>query len=71
MEWRKIYKDQFEKKYGVKLGMMFLFIKVVVFVLKNQLVVNVVIDGNEIVYRDYVDILVAVAVFKVFFLIYR
>lgn len=71
MEWRKIYKDQFEKKYGVKLGMMFLFIKVVAFVLKNQLVVNVVIDGNEIVYRDYVDILVVVVVFKVFFLIYR
>lgn len=61
MEWRKTYKDQFEKKHGVKLGMMSPFIKAAAFALKNQPAVNAVIDGNEIVYRDYVDISVAVA----------
>ncbi|XP_062605505.1 dihydrolipoyllysine-residue succinyltransferase component of 2-oxoglutarate dehydrogenase complex, mitochondrial-like [Saccostrea cucullata] len=61
MEWRKTYKDQFEKKHGVKLGMMSPFIKAAAFALKNQPVVNAVIDGNEIIYRDYIDISVAVA----------
>lgn len=71
MEWRKTYKDQFEKKHGVKLGMMSPFIKAAAFALKNQPAVNAVIDGNEIVYRDYVDISVAVAAPKVLFLIHR
>lgn len=61
MEWRKTYKDQFEKKHGVKLGMMSPFIKAAAFALKNQPAVNAVIEGNEIVYRDYIDISVAVA----------
>ncbi|XP_022334340.2 dihydrolipoyllysine-residue succinyltransferase component of 2-oxoglutarate dehydrogenase complex, mitochondrial-like [Crassostrea virginica] len=61
MEWRKTYKDQFEKKHGVKLGMMSPFIKAAAFALKNQPVVNAVIDGNEIIYRDYIDVSVAVA----------
>ena len=66
MEWRKTYKDQFEKKHGVKLGMMSPFIKAAAFALKNQPVVNAVIDGNEIIYRDYIDVSVAVAAPKVF-----
>ncbi|XP_048736179.2 dihydrolipoyllysine-residue succinyltransferase component of 2-oxoglutarate dehydrogenase complex, mitochondrial-like isoform X2 [Ostrea edulis] len=61
MEWRKTYKEQFEKKHGVKLGMMSPFIKAAAFGLKNQPIVNAVIDGNEIVYRDYIDVSVAVA----------
>lgn len=49
------------KKYGLKLGFMSAFIAASAYALKDQPVVNAVIDGGEIVYRDYVDISVAVA----------
>lgn len=49
------------KKHGVKLGFMSFFIKASAHALREQPVVNAVIDGNEIIYRDYVDISVAVA----------
>ena len=49
------------KKYGMKLGFMSAFLKASAYALQDQPVVNAVIDGNEIVYRDYVDISVAVA----------
>lgn len=45
------------------------FVKAAAFALQDQPVVNAVIDGNEIIYRDYVDISVAVATPKVKFLI--
>lgn len=61
--FRKKYKDAFQKKHGIKLSFMSAFIKASTFALKDQPVVNAVIDDatNEIVYRDYVDISVAVA----------
>lgn len=61
MALRNEFKDEFEKKHGVKLGFMGMFAKASCQALENQPVVNAVIDGSEILYRDYVDISVAVA----------
>lgn len=58
---REKFKDSFLKKHGVKLGFMSPFLKASAYALKDQPVVNAVIDEQEIVYRDYVDISVAVA----------
>ncbi|XP_071498512.1 dihydrolipoyllysine-residue succinyltransferase component of 2-oxoglutarate dehydrogenase complex, mitochondrial-like [Diadema antillarum] len=58
---RNKHKDSFLKKHGVKLGFMSAFVKASAYALKDMPVVNAVIDENEIVYRDYVDISVAVA----------
>ena len=65
MDMRKKYKDTFLKKHGVKLGFMSAFIRASCYALEEQPVVNAVIDNMEIVYRDYVDISVAVATPKV------
>lgn len=61
MEFRKAHLDAFVKKYGIKLGFMSVFSKAAAYALQDQPVINAVIDGQEIVYRDYVDISVAVA----------
>nr|XP_053654319.1 dihydrolipoyllysine-residue succinyltransferase component of 2-oxoglutarate dehydrogenase complex, mitochondrial-like isoform X2 [Cherax quadricarinatus] len=61
MELRKSVGDQFLKKHGIKLGFMSAFVKASAYALTHQPTVNAVIDGSEIVYRDYVDISVAVA----------
>jgi len=61
VEMRDRYKDAFVKKHGVKFGFMSPFIRAASYALKDQPAVNAVIEGNEIVYRDYVDISVAVA----------
>ncbi|XP_054261973.1 dihydrolipoyllysine-residue succinyltransferase component of 2-oxoglutarate dehydrogenase complex, mitochondrial [Macrosteles quadrilineatus] len=61
IEFRKQHQEAFQKKYGLKLGFMSAFVKAAAYALTDQPVVNAVIDGNEIVYRDYVDISVAVA----------
>ncbi|CAG9761217.1 unnamed protein product [Ceutorhynchus assimilis] len=61
MEFRKTHQDQFIKKYGIKLGFMSAFLKASAYALQDQPVINAVIEGNEIIYRDYVDISVAVA----------
>ncbi|XP_060790637.1 dihydrolipoyllysine-residue succinyltransferase component of 2-oxoglutarate dehydrogenase complex, mitochondrial [Neoarius graeffei] len=62
-EMRKVYKDAFLKKHGIKLGFMSAFVKAAAYALVDQPAVNAVIDDTtkEIVYRDYVDISVAVA----------
>ena len=61
MEARSRYKDLFEKKHGVRLGFMGFFVKASVLALKDLPSVNAMIDGEEIVYRDYVDVSVAVS----------
>ncbi|XP_011160433.1 dihydrolipoyllysine-residue succinyltransferase component of 2-oxoglutarate dehydrogenase complex, mitochondrial [Solenopsis invicta] len=61
IEFRKTHQDSFTKKYGIKLGFMSPFVAASAYALKDQPVVNAVIDGTDIVYRDYVDISVAVA----------
>ena len=61
MKLRSQFQEPFQKKHGVKLGFMGAFVRGVVQAAKEQPVVNAVIEGDEIVYRDYVDISVAVA----------
>lgn len=58
---RKEYKDGFEKKHGVKLGFMSFFVKAAVQALRDFPAVNAEIDGDEIVYKNYYDIGVAVS----------
>ncbi|XP_061342193.1 dihydrolipoyllysine-residue succinyltransferase component of 2-oxoglutarate dehydrogenase complex 2, mitochondrial-like [Gastrolobium bilobum] len=60
MKLRADYKDAFVEKHGVKLGLMSGFIKAAVNALKHQPIVNAVIDGDDIIYRDYIDISIAV-----------
>lgn len=61
MDFRKSSLDAFQKKYGLKLGFMSAFLAASVYALQDQPVVNAVIDGTDIVYRDFIDISVAVA----------
>ena len=60
MELRKKYKDEFLQKHGVKLGFMSFFVKAVVEALKAFPAVNAEIRGNNIIYRNYYDIGVAI-----------
>ncbi|KAI3986734.1 hypothetical protein MKX01_014272 [Papaver californicum] len=60
MKLRSEYKDAFVEKHGVKLGFMSGFVKAAVSGLQNQPIINAVIDGDDIIYRDYVDISIAV-----------
>uniref|UniRef100_G1MJ14 Dihydrolipoyllysine-residue succinyltransferase component of 2-oxoglutarate dehydrogenase complex, mitochondrial n=1 Tax=Ailuropoda melanoleuca TaxID=9646 RepID=G1MJ14_AILME len=62
-EMRARHKDAFLKKHNLKLGFMSAFVKASAFALQEQPVVNAVIDDatKEVVYRDYIDISVAVA----------
>jgi len=61
MGLRATYKDTFEKKHGVKLGFMGFFTKAVVAALKELPNVNAEIEGDNIVYKNYYDIGVAVS----------
>ncbi len=61
MDLRKQYKDSFEKRHGIKLGFMSLFVKAATEALKRFPMVNASIDGNDIVYHGYQDIGVAVS----------
>ncbi|MEY3658533.1 MAG: hypothetical protein RL425_1294 [Pseudomonadota bacterium] len=61
MEARAKYKDLFEKKHGVRLGFMGFFTKAVCMALRDIPAVNGSIEGEEIVYRNYADISVAVS----------
>jgi hypothetical protein len=60
MALRNQYKDLFEKKHGVKLGFMGFFVKACVQALKEIPAVNAEIDGDDIVYKNYYHIGVAV-----------
>ena len=61
MELRKTHQDEFTAKHGVKLGFMSAFVKAATAALQELPIVNAYIDGSEVVYRDYVDVSVAVA----------
>jgi len=61
MEMRNKYKDEFQKAHGVKLGFMSAFVKASAYALSRSPEVNGVMDGEDIIYRDYIDISVAVA----------
>ena len=58
---REKYKDLFEKKHGTRLGFMGFFAKAACLALKDVPSVNAYIEGDEIIYHDYVDISVAVS----------
>ena len=55
------YRDAFEKKHGVRLGVMSLFIKAAAIALKEFPAVNAEIDGDDIVYKNHYDIAIAVS----------
>ncbi|HLL59636.1 MAG TPA: 2-oxoglutarate dehydrogenase complex dihydrolipoyllysine-residue succinyltransferase [Allosphingosinicella sp.] len=58
---RAKYKDLFEKKHGIRLGFMGFFVKAAVLAARDIPSVNAYIEGDEIVYHDYVDVSVAVS----------
>ena len=60
MELRNTYKDIFEKKHGVKLGFMSFFVKACIHALQEIPEVNAEIDGQDVVYKNYVHMGVAV-----------
>ncbi|TKW68482.1 MAG: 2-oxoglutarate dehydrogenase complex dihydrolipoyllysine-residue succinyltransferase [Paracoccus denitrificans] len=60
MDLRNEYKDAFEKKHGVKLGFMSFFVKACVHALHEVPEVNAEIDGTDVVYKNYVNMGVAV-----------
>lgn len=64
MELRSQYSEKFYEAHGVKLGFMSCFVKAAVSALQQQPAVNAVIDGEDIIYRDYVDISIAVGTKK-------
>ncbi|MDT9597943.1 2-oxoglutarate dehydrogenase complex dihydrolipoyllysine-residue succinyltransferase [Sphingosinicella rhizophila] len=61
MEARARYKDLFEKKHGIRLGFMGFFVKAAALAARDVPSVNASIDGDEIVYHDYLDVSVAVS----------
>ncbi len=58
---RKRYREAFEEKYGVRLGFMSFFVKAVVGALREMPQVNASIEGDEIIYKHYYDIGMAVS----------
>jgi len=61
MDLRAKYKDQFKEKHGVGLGFMSFFTKAVCEAAKDFPAVNARIDGEQIIYNDFVDVSIAVS----------
>ena len=59
---RERHRDSFEKKHGVRLGFMSIFLKAAIVALKELPTVNAEIDGDDIVYKNHYDIGVAVEI---------
>jgi 2-oxoglutarate dehydrogenase E2 component (dihydrolipoamide succinyltransferase) len=64
MEMRKVHKEVFIQKHGVKLGFMSFFVKACVTALKDVPSVNAEIDGTDIIYKNFYDISIAVGTDK-------
>ena len=64
MELRKTYRELFEKKHGVRLGFMGFFVKACVHALRDVPAVNAEIDGQDLVYKNYYHVGVAVGTEK-------
>ena len=60
MDMKQNYKEDFKKKYEVKLGFMSFFVKASVVALKNFPAVNAEIDGDNIIYKNYYNISIAI-----------
>ncbi len=61
LELRERYKEQFQKTYGVSLGLMSFFARAVALALKEFPVVNAFIDGEDVVYHEHVNLGIAVS----------
>jgi 2-oxoglutarate dehydrogenase E2 component (dihydrolipoamide succinyltransferase) len=61
IEARSRYKDLFEKKHGIRLGFMAFFVKACALAARDVPSVNASLEGDEIVYRDYFDVSIAVS----------
>ncbi|MFM2484132.1 2-oxoglutarate dehydrogenase complex dihydrolipoyllysine-residue succinyltransferase [Celerinatantimonas yamalensis] len=61
MDLRKIYRDRFEERHGIRLGFMSFYVKAVVEALKRFPDVNASLDGDDIVYHNYFDVSIAVS----------
>ena len=61
MKLRKKYQEKFVEKHGVKLGFMSLFAKACANVLMEMPSVNAMIDGNNLIFNDFVDISIAIS----------
>ncbi len=61
MELRKKYKEEFQQKHGIKLGLMSFFVKAVCDALRKYPIVNASLEGDEIVYHGFQDIGIAVS----------
>ena len=64
IQMRKDYQDDFQKKYSVKLGFMSFFTKASIVALKNFPAVNAEIDGEQIVYKNYYNICIAIGTYR-------
>ena len=64
MDMRKENQEDFQSRYGVKLGFMSFFVKACVVALKNYPAVNAEIEGDEIIYKNYYNISFAVGTDK-------
>ncbi len=64
MEMRKENQEDFQSRYGIKLGFMSFFVKACVVALKNFPAVNAEIDGDEIIYKNYYNVSFAVGTDK-------
>jgi len=60
IQTRKDYQDDFQKKYSVKLGFMSFFTKASIVALKNFPAVNAEIEGDQIIYKNYYNICIAI-----------
>ncbi|RFF31928.1 2-oxoglutarate dehydrogenase complex dihydrolipoyllysine-residue succinyltransferase [Wenzhouxiangella sediminis] len=61
MDIRSRYKEDFQKKHGIKLGFMSFFVKAACEALQKHPVVNASVDGDEIIYHGYQDVGIAVS----------
>jgi 2-oxoglutarate dehydrogenase E2 component (dihydrolipoamide succinyltransferase) len=61
MDLRRKYKEEFQQRHGIKLGLMSFFVKACCEALRKHPVVNASIDGDELVYHNYQDIGIAVS----------
>ena len=64
IQTRQDYQDDFQKKYSVKLGYMSFFVKACVVALKNFPAVNAEIEGDQIIYKNYYNISIAIGTEK-------
>jgi 2-oxoglutarate dehydrogenase E2 component (dihydrolipoamide succinyltransferase) len=60
MQTRKNYQEDFQKKYSVKLGFMSFFVKAAIVALKNYPAINAEIEGENIIYKNYYNISIAI-----------